>query len=50
MGNAKYWQQRNSGGLTVGKEAENHFKRLVPNWCGEKMDNDLAVLGLLQLE
>ena len=23
---------------------------LVPNWCGEKMDNDLAVLGLLQLE
>jgi len=22
----------------------------VPNWCGEKMDNDMAVLGLLQLE
>ena len=23
---------------------------LVPNWCGEKMDNDLAVLGLIQTE
>ena len=22
----------------------------IPAWCGEKMDNDLAVLGLLQLE
>jgi hypothetical protein len=22
----------------------------IPNWCGEKMDNDLAVLGLLQRE
>jgi hypothetical protein len=22
----------------------------VPNWCGEKMDNHMAVLGLLQLE
>ena len=22
----------------------------VPNWCGEKMDNDLAVLGLIQTE
>ena len=22
----------------------------VPNWRGETMDNDLAVLGLLQLE
>jgi len=22
----------------------------IPAWCGEKVDNDLAVLGLLQLE
>ena len=22
----------------------------IPNWCGETMDNDLAVLGLLQRE
>ena len=23
---------------------------LVPKWCGERMDNDLAVLGLIQTE